>query len=253
MKKTLLSCILILCAGTVWADLPAVPSAGGAVADTPPVVRRRRPSRPSGGLLERKDAIPSRPFGIENAQKVVDAATVAEIVRKVRIFAKIPFALDAPTAPAVVRLVETDEFPGAIAVYPEAYRASVNVKVLAADGAAADVVAERLRKEIVRAALFVLGSGYSPSPCLARPVAGLDELDSLAVPMLSPETMTHLKAMPKLGIREIRFATYWQACREGWAPPPTNDIQKAIFEQVKADKERGPTNPITIQPPNKKK
>ena len=251
MKKIQLSCILILCVGTIWADLPAVPSAGGASADTPSAVRRRRPSRPSGGLLERKEAIPPRQFGIENAQKVVDAATVAEIVRKARIFAKIPFALDAPNAPAAVRLVEADGFPGAIAVYPEAYRASVNVKALAADGAVADVVAERLRKEIVRAALFVLGSGYSPSPCLARPVAGLEELDNLAVPMLSPETMTHLKAMPKLGIREIRFATYWQACREGWAPAPTNDIQKAIFEQVKADKERGPTNPITIQPPKK--
>ena len=39
---------------------------------------------------------------------------------------------------------------------------------------------------------------------------------------------------------------------EGWAPAPTNDIQKAIFERVKADKERGPSKPLTIAPPAKK-
>ena len=52
------------------------------------------------------------------------------------------------------------------------------------------------------------------------------------------------------GVRSVRLASYRQACREGWAPAPTNDVQRAIFEQVKADKERGPTNPITIPPPN---
>lgn len=256
MKRLFLFSALVVCACTIWADLPAVQTAGaasGSQAGTQPVVRRRRPSRPSGGLLERKEAIPSRPLGIENAQKVVDAATVAEIVRKGRISSYLPLTLDAPNAPAIVRLVETDDFPGLMAVYPEAFRATVNVKALASDGATPEVVAERLRKEMIRAALFILGSGYSPSPCLARPVTSLEELDNLNVPMLSPETMTHLKAMPKLGIHEIRFATYRQACREGWAPTPTNDVQKAIWEESQAAKERGPTNPILIPPPNAKK
>ena len=56
-----------------------------------------------------------------------------------------------------------------------------------------------------------------------------------------------------MGITPYRRTTYREACQEGWAPQPTNDVQKAIWEQVKADKERGPTNPITIPPPNQKK
>ena len=48
-------------------------------------------------------------------------------------------------------------------------------------------------------------------------------------------------------------ATYLRACHLGWAPPPTNDVQRAIWEKIKAEKERGPTKPITIPPPNAKK
>ena len=263
MKQLTIIIPTLLCAALLFADGIPVQSQSAAqngavvapaVQGGPrPTTRRRRQSRPSGGLLERREAIPSRPFGVVNAQKTVDAATVAGLVRRCRISSNIPLALDVDNAPAVVRLEETDGFLGFMSVYPEAFCAVVNVKALAADGASKEVVAERLRKELIRAALFVLGSGYSPSPCLARPVSNLEELDRLNVPILSPETMTHLKAMPKLGIHEIRFATYYQACREGWAPAPTNDVQKTIWEQVKADKERGPTNPITIQPPNAKK
>ncbi len=261
MKQLAIVIPTLLCAALLFADGISAQSATSDGAATVPAVqggtrptaRRRRQSRPSGGLLERREAIPSRPFGVVNAQKTVDASTVAELVRKCRIASFIPLTLDADKAPAMVRLEETDAFPGFMSVYPEAFCAVVNVKALAGDGAPQEVVEERLRKELIRAALFVLGSGYSPSPCLARPVSNLEELDRLDVPILSPETMTHLKAMPKLGIHEIRFATYYQACREGWAPAPTNDVQKSIWDEVKADKERGPTNPITIQPPNAKK
>ena len=45
------------------------------------------------------------------------------------------------------------------------------------------------------------------------------------------------------GITPIYRTTYRQACIEGWAPAPTNDFQKAIFERDKSDKERGPTKP----------
>ena len=47
--------------------------------------------------------------------------------------------------------------------------------------------------------------------------------------------------------------TYKQACREGWANAPTNDLQKAVMESVKSEKERGPVNAIEIPMPSKKK
>ena len=40
-----------------------------------------------------------------------------------------------------------------------------------------------------------------------------------------------------LGIPKITLKPYKIACEEGWAPAPTNDIQKAIWEKVKAEKE----------------
>ncbi len=61
------------------------------------------------------------------------------------------------------------------------------------------------------------------------------------------------KHLPNLGIKQFTRTIYKKACEEGWAPAPTNDYQKAVWEQVKADKERGPTSPITIPPPNAQK
>lgn len=60
------------------------------------------------------------------------------------------------------------------------------------------------------------------------------------------------KHLSDFGVKPRKMATYKRACQEGWAPAPTNDIQKAIWEKAKADKERGPVNPIKIPPPNKK-
>ena len=53
------------------------------------------------------------------------------------------------------------------------------------------------------------------------------------------------------GIGRYRVVTYKKACIEGWAPAPTNDAQRVFYEQAKADKERGPTNPIEIPMPKK--
>ena len=54
------------------------------------------------------------------------------------------------------------------------------------------------------------------------------------------------------GIRPYRIAKYSEAVKEGWAPAPTNDYQKAIWDKVRSEKERGPTNPIEIPMPKKK-
>ena len=60
------------------------------------------------------------------------------------------------------------------------------------------------------------------------------------------------RLLPRAGFSSATVATYRTACREGWAPPPTNQFQRAIWERALSDKERGPTNPITIPPPGRK-
>jgi hypothetical protein len=50
----------------------------------------------------------------------------------------------------------------------------------------------------------------------------------------------HLKA---IGITKKVVKTYLDACEEGWAPAPTNDVQKAIWDKVHA----APKNPMKIE------
>ncbi len=61
------------------------------------------------------------------------------------------------------------------------------------------------------------------------------------------------RLLPEVGFAPAVVTTYRTACREGWAPEPVNDLQRAIRAEVLAEKERGPTNPILILPPGKVK
>ena len=99
----------------------------------------------------------------------------------------------------------------------------------------------------VAAALFV--------PERARTNASRREIEDV----FAGETFTMIavndvkRLLPHTGFEPAVIATYETACREGWAPVPTNDVQRAIWAKTLDEKERGPTNPIRIEPPNKKK
>ena len=113
----------------------------------------------------------------------------------------------------------------------------------------------RVRKEALRAFAFVGGGAYvARGEPLMRDVRSASDLDAVDLERFGIEEILHLReSVAHYGLVPWHQATYKKACEEGWAPAPTNEFQKAIFDQVKADKERGPTNPITIKPPNAKK
>ena len=54
-------------------------------------------------------------------------------------------------------------------------------------------------------------------------------------------------AAQKLG--SVRRATYKQACREGWAPAPTNDYQRAIWETAMSAATNAPTARVSAPTP----
>ena len=155
---------------------------------------------------------------------------------------------------AVVSAVDTPGMP-TLLVVPEDGWAQVNVAALAQDTPAADVLEARLKKELWRAFILVFGGGNSQNEGdVMRPICSLRDLDAHEALVSSPEPFNTVMSGAKArGITPLPRTTYLHACREGWAPPPTNDLQKAIWEKVKAEKERGPTNPITIPPPKKVK
>lgn len=243
MKRTTIAVLAAALAALAFAD--GASDNGGAP------TRRRRPSRPSGGILERRSAIPTREIGVVDRQKTFSPAQIAEATAAARLKSYLPLSAADRQSVALVELAETDS-PDTLVVYPERLAATVNLRALASDGAKSEIVLERLKKQLVRASLFVMGSG-STSYDISRPVRSLAELDQIEFGPPSAETLMHLAASRRVGVSTLRFATYWQACKEGWAPAPTNDVQKAIFEQVKAEKEKGPTSPLKIVPPNAKK
>ena len=139
-------------------------------------------------------------------------------------------------------------------VAPESGWAVLNMTALSADNPPQDILEGRTMKEMWRAACYVLGAANSMSPsCVMTDVFTPKDLDEIQVYAPSPEHFGKMSANAfKRGISYKRSELYSKACEEGWAPAPTNDVQKAIWEKVKSDKERGPTTPITIQPPKAK-
>lgn len=53
-------------------------------------------------------------------------------------------------------------------------------------------------------------------------------------------TLDYLK---RYGVEPYVETTYRHACQEGWAPTPTNDYQKAIWEKER----KLPSNPLKIE------
>ena len=155
---------------------------------------------------------------------------------------------------AAVLLIEDERLP-AIIVAPEKSWAAVNVTALANDFPPKQVLVLRTKKELVRAAAWALGAGESMmKPCIMQYEPTLEALDANRLMVPSPDPMMRMvNGALARGVETIREDTYRRACQEGWAPSPTNDVQRAIWEQTRAEKERGPANPITISPPGTKR
>ena len=126
-----------------------------------------------------------------------------------------------------------------ILVAPEKRWASVNVAPLAATN-----IPTRAQKELSRAIAYVCGGISSQYPGnLAMQFDSADALDGIDTYQLPIDVLMGMKNnLGKLGVSPYRNVIYRKACIEGWAPAPTNAIQKAIWDKVHA----APDKPIKI-------
>lgn len=143
-------------------------------------------------------------------------------------------------------LVKDDPMASApLLVSPDEAWASVNVAALAADKPSGEVLAFRLRKEMSRAFAFLCGgvnTQYERTP--VNSCASLKDLDYIDMDEVPADLITRFRTYtPGYGVTPAITATYKTACRRGWASPPTNDVQRAIWEKVHAV----PDKPITIE------
>lgn len=145
--------------------------------------------------------------------------------------------------PVVVLISEDGDNSPALSVFPEEAIGCINYSALT--GGDSKKTMNRVEKELFRSLGFALG-GYSISKmaCVMDTVYSRDELDANPVMLLSPMRRVGInKAIEKLKIPSQRKTLYSVAVRQGWAPPPTNNVQKAIWDKMHAV----PARPMKIE------
>lgn len=224
---------------------------------------KERYEQKTGGYVRRTDVQKGR-IVFANAQRDVPAAELAKPLAKLADFLKVAIDVvpaaapascrkDAPAflkehgANAVVYVVDSAD-GSALLVAPEDRWALVNVSALRGGDLAA-----RTQKELVRAFALLCGGAASQFPeSLTGPVLGVEQLDAIKDYELPIDVLQRFtEYLEGMGVKPYVQASYRTACRQGWAPAPTNDVQRAIWERVRADKERGPVKPLKIPPPKK--
>ena len=100
----------------------------------------------------------------------------------------------------------------------------------------------RCRKQIMRAVALACGAAGSTYPGNIMDVTKVEDLDIMKE--FVPEDKADIcdRYLSNAGFKAKQIVPYFRAVREGWAPAPTNDAQKAIWEKVHAI----PDKPIKI-------
>ena len=128
----------------------------------------------------------------------------------------------------------------------------LNVAPLLADAPAADRLERRLYKIVNRifAEIHGVSDPLMMPACVTKQAVGIAGIDELACIDYSPEADSKISGfLAKLGYKQKKFGTYQDACEEGWAPKPTNAVQKAIWDKV----HQLPTSPLTIKRESERK
>lgn len=154
-------------------------------------------------------------------------------------------------SPAVIYVYQGDKDGPILTIHMEDAIATINVTPLRS--ITSEIESDRLAKELFRAYGIILGAYYSAKlPSVLEPVYGVGQIDNIRVKMFSPQHMSAIMHSAKLlDLPMLRPTTYQAACRMGWAPAPTNEFQKAIWDAAHNEKERGPAKGLKILPPKR--
>lgn len=206
-------------------------------------------------------------IGIVNAQKVVSADEIETVAANIR--KNMKYAIEVRDGRSPSGLPTMDEVRGAgfdVAIFviedsflpvllaaPEDRWALVNVSKIQIetkdDILGKRLVALRTRGEINRAFALACGAGSSSYPGNMFGATCARELDTTDVDATIMDIVQRCgNWLGKIGVTPERNVMYLRACQEGWAPTPTNEFQKAIWDKVHAM----PTEPLKIKPETKK-
>jgi hypothetical protein len=247
------SCCLTVAAQTATPPTPQTPAPKTAPRRaTTPEMRAKILAR-TGGMLQSKAEGPKLLF--LNAQKRVPARAIDGPIEQIgKGLSLSAIRKDAPDTvdpikgalaalqdkegvAAVVVVADSEGYPSLL-IAPEARWAMVNVAALGGKDVSAATLADRTSKEVWRAFGYLMGAAHTSfEHCLLKTVLSPTDLDGFRVTTLCPEPFNNILAHAQaLGMKPFRMTTYRKAVEEGWAPPPTNDFQKAIWEELRESK-----------------
>lgn len=213
--------------------------------------RRETMLRRTGGMVY---SVGKGKVVVVNCQNTISADTIRERVEKTAFVLKYncelrdgQWNLNAQTpddATVAIYLVDDEALPMSL-VAVEARWGVVNTRNLK--------LGNRFAKELTRVITLVAGAALSPAKTsVMKTVTQPADLDTLLSDGFTQDmAMAIFANMEKLGATQSRPTSYLRACREGWASAPTNEYQKVIWEQVKAEMDTKPTKPLKIEKSSK--
>lgn len=217
-------------------------------------VAAEKPHPPRSGILPVKDSQKGR-IAFVNKQSRLPLADIESAAQQVAKDTQCRVEVgSAEGAQVVIEIVDSKDEP-TLTAFPEDYKARVNVAKIDV-GLSGDAVKKfyfsRCRKELLRAFCFACGTAGTQYRNNIMTVAKLQDLDLVGEFIPGDTTYICQSRLKEIGVTPMQFVSYAQACRQGWAPAPTNVTQQRIWDRVREMKEKGPTSPIKISPPNKK-
>ncbi len=155
-------------------------------------------------------------------------------------------SLEKSKSEAAIFLVDDSSLPLTLAATGSKW-GMVNVHEIFSDNPSASLIEKRFKKVFARGFGYAFGAGdANPMMGSMVPIKGssVKDIDTIPDPSFTPQGNATIKNhLMLLGIYGERLATYRKACEEGWAPPPENERQKQIWDEVHAM----PDKPITIE------
>ena len=121
----------------------------------------------------------------------------------------------------------------------------LNIAPLKADNPSPATFDARFMKVYWGIIARTLGAGTSSYPgCVIVPFSDMKGLDAIRATRPCPEPFNKMiDTANAYGIKIITITSYREACQQGWAPQPKDEVQKKIWEEVNAL----PKNPMKIE------
>lgn len=95
---------------------------------------------------------------------------------------------------------------------------------------------KRIERQICRAFAYACGAGSSTKETIMSRIEKPSDLERFSDARFTLATTENIiNFMDQIGIKPAKKALYIRACREGWAPPPTDEYQRAVWSKVKKE------------------